>query len=692
MSLGLILAIGLLPHLSITAAIQAALGTIRLILAGPATLSQVQVANDTYWLRPGDGQNTIINGLTSNGGPTGQLDLGSNVTAVNKLWFTQSGENLVIQVLGSGSAETTLTIKNWFFASGNYQLQDINLTGSTTAGVTGGIDSQIGAAAITALAQAMTTYQDNNPNFNPLTATGLPSDPTLQAALNTYWSRTIVQTAGDTVLSAAADGNATNVNFNTAVGEGNDTLVWRSGVTNMYGGMGDDTFDITAAGLAAGTVIIKGESETNTLDLTTAGTIAATAFTNAQGQNLVIGINAIDLAAGTNSLTLANSVFTLSGDNQVTVYGNTGADYINSGAETAGNSLVFVDGGGTDNIRGGDGNDIFEFTAYGLTATDKILGGAGFDIIDFTTAGTIASTAFTLVQGIDGIELASGTNSLTLTSNLIAYSNNGTFTIDGSEGSDLINASAETAGQSLTFVSGGGVNTLQFSVSGFSSKDTIKGSGLDTLDFTTTGTIAAATFANTSGIDAINLHAGVNSLTLTNALVASASGHGLTVTAAGGRNTIDGSQVNVPNTVTMVVDAGTNTLIGGQRANIYEFEANGGNLTINNTIAGVNGAHNQLLFGAGDTEQNLWFSQSGQNLVIDQMGSTNTVTINGWYNGAAGHLNEITGGDGLMIDGQLQNLVNSMASYATAHPNFNPQTATQMPQALEGAIANAWHH
>ena len=53
---------------------------------------------------------------------------------------------------------------------------------------------------------------------------------------------------------------------------------------------------------------------------------------------------------------------------------------------------------------------------------------------------------------------------------------------------------------------------------------------------------------------------------------------------------------------------------------------------------------------------------------------------------------EITAG-GLKLDGQVSQLVQAMATYATNHGGFNPAVATQVPTdpALQSAIASSWH-
>ena len=78
------------------------------------------------------------------------------------------------------------------------------------------------------------------------------------------------------------------------------------------------------------------------------------------------------------------------------------------------------------------------------------------------------------------------------------------------------------------------------------------------------------------------------------------------------------------------------------------------------------------------------------------MGSSDQVTIQGWYAGSTAQLQEIKTADGSMLDAQLSQLVQAMASYEAANPGFNP-TASGVSQApsdpsLQNVIAAAWHH
>src|SRR5262249_33519621 len=138
------------------------------------------------------------------------------------------------------------------------------------------------------------------------------------------------------------------------------------------------------------------------------------------------------------------------------------------------------------------------------------------------------------------------------------------------------------------------------------------------------------------------------------------------------------------------------TLTGGGGADTYVVGTAAGHTVINNLNAdGVTTARGELDFGAGISDQALWFKQSGNDLLIDLMGTANSVTVSGWFGGnARAQLASIVDTqDGLRVDSQVSQLVSAMASYSTAHPGFDPTTATQVPNDpnLQAAVAAAWH-
>ena len=133
-------------------------------------------ANDSYLVCttqsgcPTSGTTTIDQAAL---GTTGTLTF-ANVAKPSQLWFHQDATNdLVVTVLGTTN---TTTFEHWFATDATTtQLARI-------AGTSAWLDN----AGINAVQQAMATYEAAHPGYNPSANSILPTDPNIQAALNTY--------------------------------------------------------------------------------------------------------------------------------------------------------------------------------------------------------------------------------------------------------------------------------------------------------------------------------------------------------------------------------------------------------------------------------------------------------------------------------------------------------------------------
>jgi hypothetical protein len=126
---------------------------------------------DVFNFGDGGGQAHIINGGADSAGPSGELNFAVGISD-DQLWFEQKGSDLSISVMGS---HDHVTIDGWFGASAS-QLEEIKLS----AGLE--IDS-----GISQLVQAMASYSAANGGFDPASATHIPTDASLQAAVAASW-------------------------------------------------------------------------------------------------------------------------------------------------------------------------------------------------------------------------------------------------------------------------------------------------------------------------------------------------------------------------------------------------------------------------------------------------------------------------------------------------------------------------
>ncbi|RJF89326.1 calcium-binding protein [Oleomonas cavernae] len=116
--------------------------------------------NDTYVFHIGDGHLSILNGNVVTAGPSGTLSLGDGIVP-DKLWLSRDGDSLKIQVIGQFDS---VTIEGWF-ASSHHRLQSVTLANGM----------RLDSPAIDRVIGALDAYQDANPNFDPTTATTMPS-------------------------------------------------------------------------------------------------------------------------------------------------------------------------------------------------------------------------------------------------------------------------------------------------------------------------------------------------------------------------------------------------------------------------------------------------------------------------------------------------------------------------------------
>ncbi len=158
------------------------------------------------------------------------------------------------------------------------------------------------------------------------------------------------------------------------------------------------------------------------------------------------------------------------------------------------------------------------------------------------------------------------------------------------------------------------------------------------------------------------------------------------IVGTGYNDTLEGYQGNSTQPSVLTGNGGSDT---------YQFRSGDGQVVINNGLAGNNAAAGQLDFLGSLTDQNLWLQQSGNNLVVDVLGTKNQVTITNWFatGDAYAQVGEIEAG-GLKLDTQVATLVQAMATFSAANAGFNPQTASVTAPSdttLQTAIAAAWH-
>lgn len=603
---------------------------------------------DTYVFKLGYGQDVIVNGAAGSVGPSGQLQLGAGLAA-NNLWFSQSGTDLLIQVVGTTEQ---ITVQGWYAAGAAYrQLSSISLADGT----------QLSTATVNGLVAA---FAASAPAFVPSGATSLP--PALSAVAAEYWTRTISGTSGNDTL--AADG----VNDTLIGNGGSDTYIvaqssYRETVVN----------GIASSNVAAGTLRLG------------AGLTPDNLWFMQSGKDLVIQV--------------------LGTSEQVTIQGW----YSNAYSQLQ--SLVLADGSsiGTGALAQlaaamsayQQANPSFSApTAAGLpvdATLSTVLGSAWTRALTGTSANDVLSGH----EGADRLDGGLGNDTL------IGGAGQATYVFNAGYGQDIIvNGSTSNPGPSGQLQLGTGLsaqnlwfsqsgNDLVIQVLGTTSKVTIQGwfanvcrqlasieAGTVALGSTAVSHLAQAMTAwmsqnpGFSPQTATAMPSGIES-----AITAAWPG-GMTYTGTAGNDVLDpAGQFN-------------DTLLGNGGIDTYDFATANQTETIINGVSGSTSAVGQLVLGEGLNPDNLWFSQSGSDLVIQQLGTTNAVTVKGWFARTGAQLGYLTLADGSQIlNSSINALESAMATWQAANPGFNPATATQLPndassatQTLIRALGSYW--
>ncbi|HEX8573846.1 MAG TPA: cadherin domain-containing protein [Allosphingosinicella sp.] len=223
-------------------------------------------------------------------------------------------------------------------------------------------------------------------------------------------------------------------------GEGDDTLSGGAGVDELYGEDGNDTFQLTVVGEDA----VDGGAGTDTASFASAPAAVSADLENpahllAGIENLTGGASAdtlsgsalanrIDGGSGNDILAARGGDDTLLGGiGNDTLSGDDGVDSLDGGV----GDDTLTGGAGIDTLTGGDGNDKFNLTVVGEDAVD---GGLGTDEARFLAL----ATAVTVDLDNPAHKLANVENILGGYANDILSGSAAANRIDGDRGDDLI--------------------------------------------------------------------------------------------------------------------------------------------------------------------------------------------------------------------------------------------------------------
>ena len=137
---------------------------------------------------------------------------------------------------------------------------------------------------------------------------------------------------------------------------------------------------------------------------------------------------------------------------------------------------------------------------------------------------------------------------------------------------------------------------------------------------------------------------------------------------------------------------GNDTIFGDTGSDTYSFGRGDGQDIIFNNDAAVDTLDRAVFGGAAVLSTDLWLGQSGNDLVISILGTTDKLTFKNWYTNSASQVDQVVATDGKILRTiDVQTLVNAMAS-------FNPSTSVggtgiqpgAIPSSVQTAINSVW--
>jgi Ca2+-binding RTX toxin-like protein len=318
----------------------------------------------------------------------------------------------------------------------------------------------------------------------------------------------------------------------------------------------------------------------------------------------------------------------------------------------------------------------------GGTGSDTLIGGAGDDSYTVDVATDVVTE-----NSSEGTDTVDSSITWTLGANLENLILSGMDAIDGT--GNALNNVLTGNGRANTLTGGDGDDTLD----GAGGKDSLVG-GLGNDTYVVDVMKDVVTEAASAGTDTVRstvawtLGANVENLTLTGAAAVNATGNAVdnVLTGNSAANLLTGNAGND----TLDGQGGADTLPGGTGNDTYLLGRGYESDLIQENDSTVGNA-DVARFLAGVARDQIWFQQTGNDLVASIIGTTDQFTVQNWYVGAANRVEEFRTSDDsyTLIESNVQNLVNAMAAFAPPAPGqetLPPNYAT----ALNPVIAANW--
>ena len=138
---------------------------------------------------------------------------------------------------------------------------------------------------------------------------------------------------------------------------------------------------------------------------------------------------------------------------------------------------------------------------------------------------------------------------------------------------------------------------------------------------------------------------------------------------------------------TIIGNIGNDTLAGGAGNDVYQFSSGDGHDTINNI--GANPTETDTLVFGDIANDALWLSRSGDNLIVDVVGTNDWVKITNWYSDTSNQLDTIEASNLQLHRNQVDQLVNAMAVF-NVPDGVGAVVPDDVRQQLEPTLTAVW--
>lgn len=468
--------------------------------------------------------NGLVTGQINGAGGNNILDFSQRSDAINVDLSTDTatpmfgGFSSIQSLVGNSLATTNLLGSDfnniWTLTAGNAGSVTNGVESFTFAGfqnLVGGDNNDTFAFGASGFVGGKITggTGTNTLDYSARTA-GIQADLQLNTATAvgggfTQISKIVGANHGDDLLIGNNANNSWKINNNSGNagvvtwGSANVTF---SGIGNLRGGTGADSFAFSSGGFLTGSV--SGAAGNNTLDYSAisgpitlnlqTGTSTAIGQTFSLIQNLIGGSGSGDTLIGPN----VNSTWTITGANS----GNVNGTFNFSAVE---------------NLTGGTQNDTFKMAPGGFIG-GSINGGAGSNTLDYSlaTSGVVVNLQTSGSTGVGGgvTSVQKIIGSSTANDTLVGANTTNTWNITGGDSGNINGTVSFSGFENLT--GGSLTDSFVFATGGFVRGNILGGAGSNTLDYSnlTSGiqaNLQASTSTNIGGVfGAIGTIAGAN--------------------------------------------------------------------------------------------------------------------------------------------------------------------------------------